>query len=214
MRFGIRDLLVIALLVALCAFAIQSYRRAQELEVQIASAQFDFNTKTSKLMLMQLTTVNAPPLIDFATELGKTRQQAAQGFADVQERHGRIEPKPDTVSLRSVPEFSEHGFHYVSHYRINVPENKVVFLRSAFDQLDGSANSSTFLNQRPWLQNAPFTDSKPHQIRVEPGIHDITIRAKPTQENGRAMIQLILDGRSISGNGKCPSLSKVRWLAK
>ena len=211
LRFEIKDLLLITLIAAIAAVAWRSSQRSSELQGMISNTKVNMQTFERQTLSIEASLVDSNTKLDFFAEVAKAYEPALEGFAGIQQRYGVVEPRADKVSIRSVPTIRESNREARYHYRISVPDQIPVFLRSAFT-MKGTVPSSdrTKLDEQAWLKTSELSESTKSQMQIQPGIHDLHVRIQMfANELGNAAIELELDGQLLTS---CVAKTQTRRI--
>ncbi|OYP34125.1 hypothetical protein [Rhodopirellula sp. MGV] len=194
LKFGIRDLLGITFLVALAMLVIRGKQELQRSRAALLSAAQ--HLKLAKLDLDQATGLlaDADGRMDYFHEVAEVHRNAVTAFEKIQSRYHEVVPKPDSIGLRLFPVLKEDPNSHVWSYRISVPEEPPVFLRTAVSVKDSFPREGrSDLDHQQWLDQSPF-DALPGEIQLSPGIHDIVLtQSNVRQESGFVTLSLKVD---------------------
>ena len=171
MRFSIRDMLIMTFVVALVVMAFLGRSKTNRLSLQVSDARENVKPLRRSISNIEYRLAESQPRMDYIDQVEAAAESAIAGFETVRERYGKAEPQPDKVVVRSVPAYHETLGTWTTHWRINVPSGKPVYLRTG---VHTEANESN-LDDVDWLSNTPFLDSNAYQIRLVPGINDLRI---------------------------------------
>ena len=200
MRFEIKDLLLFTLLAALAAVGWLGYERKYNLRERIVQTEADLQNFETTKQNLENGLVDSTARLDFYAEVAKVHQVALEGFPEVQQRYGIVEPRLGKVSIRSVPTVSSARHQSPTHYRISIPEQTPVFLRSAVASAPNDLDrNKRELDAQEWLETSPLSVSAKSQIQIPPGIHDLHITiSRHRNEASHAAITLELDGQVLA----------------
>ena len=130
------------------------------------------------------------PKMDYIRQVQSAVEPAIAGFQSVRERYGKVDPEPNKVVVRSVPEYVENESQmYIEHWRISVPSGKPVYLRSGI-RTESNNRGDSNLDRYKWLKDSPFTDSNSYEIQLEPGIVDLWMFTRNSESNVQVQLQL------------------------
>ena len=211
MRFEIKDLLLMTLIAAIAAVAWRSVQRSSELHEMISNTEVNRQTFKRQTRLIEANLVDSNTKLDYFAEVAKAYKPALEGFTDIQKRYGVVEPRSDKISIRSVPMIRDSLGQSYYHYRISVPDQPPVFLRSAISLKDTVSHSGRKkFDDQAWLKTSQMSESTKSQIQIQPGIHDLSIRLRTRKnELGNAAIELKLDGQLLVN---CVATSPTRKM--
>lgn len=199
LRFGIQELLAFTILTAL-AFLAWSGRtefgkkRDQLLRAEGDCQAIDLEIERSK---GQLSSVEQEK--DYYRQLNDVHQSAIESVPKLLDKYSEVREKPGWISYRSLLTLSESENQSNYGYRILVPKDTPVFLRTGFGR-EGVINIDKRhdLDRQVWQNRKPMVDSRPHEIKLAPGVHDVVFRSeKGLAETDVARFTLLIDGASV-----------------
>lgn len=193
---------MITLIAALAAVSWSSYKRLHYTQAKIASTQARANKLRSDTQVAEIHVSNATARQDYFAEVATVHEETMASFPKLSKRYGVVEPKHGKVSIRRVPAMKESKHQSPTHFRISVPEQFPVYLRSAVHRgpdADGSGMIRRQLDTQDWLAVPPFNDASKSQIRLAPGIHDLVYKTnRSTTESGNETMEVVLDGKLLA----------------
>ena len=159
--------------VALTVLAFLEYGKTKRLSAQVNEADKNVEELKRSIKFSEMRLAQYGPKMDYNHQIQLAVEPAIAEFEKVRERYGKVDPKPDKVVVRSVPEYRENDKQtYIQHWRISVPTGRPVFLRSGIrTEINDGADSN--LDSYRWLKNTPYRDSNAYEIRLKPGINDL-----------------------------------------
>lgn len=199
------------LIAAIAAVCWRGHQRSRDLVEKIVQSEVDLQTFETQKRTTEAALAHSTARLDFCAEIAKAHQPAVEGFADIQKRYGVVEPSPNGARIRSVPTLRESAHQNRTHYRISVPDQPAVFLRSAIATESAvSSRNRRKLDDQDWRQDSPMSSSPKSQIQIPPGIHDLHITVQQYRnQSGNAAIELKLDGQLLAN---CVSESPKRSI--
>ena len=190
MQFNIRDILLITSVAVLAIVAFVAHSKTKQLSIQINDVREDSKSLKNSVSAIEsnLALSKSDQKLDFIRQVQIATEHATAGFEKVRERYGKVEPESavrmwmtnavpveqnDEIVIREVPEYHQTLKTSITHWRINVPSGKPVYLRSGIGRnVDYRFGSYDTVD---WLTDTPFLDSNPYQIQLESGINDLRI---------------------------------------
>ncbi|MCC9601938.1 hypothetical protein LOC67_15360 [Stieleria sp. JC731] len=199
MRFGIKDLLGITLLVALVLLLVRGNQQVQqttlkivEVETRRENAEIDLERAKNNL-----TDIDAE--LDYFKEIARLHEDALPAFEKIKSKYNAIDPKPEWIGYRIQPVLIDQVGQMRWAFRISVPKEFPVFLRSAVVSLDSlPSQTRTGLDSQSWIQDPSTSGFAPHEIQITPGIHEIAMTTTSGKTTTVApTIEISLDGNRL-----------------
>jgi hypothetical protein len=199
MRFEIRDLLAATLVVALILLVVRSDSQVRERLLDIARGEKKVQLLESDLVREQASLENAPARFDYYREVAGIHEAALRAFSEIEAKSRILVPKQGWISFRRLPYLKETTDQTNWAYRISVPAEEPLYLRSAIAPIDSiPSQGRSMLDRQVWLKSGPLVDSAAHEFRLAPGIHDLIITAdRGRSDAASAEFEIRLDGQSI-----------------
>ena len=172
MRFSIGDMLIMSFVVALAVLALVGTSKAKRLTAQAANARENERALKRSVSFGEMRLRKFGPKMDYIRQIQAAAEPAIAGFEAVRQRYCKVEPVPNKVVIRSVPEYSKDLETSINRWRISVPSGQPVYLRSGI-QRDLEHTEESKLDTVDWLTETPFQDSNAYEIQLEPGIIDL-----------------------------------------
>ena len=219
LQFNIRDILLITFVAVLAVAAFVAHNKRKQLSIQINDVREDNKSLKSSVSAIEsnLALSKSDQKLDFIRQVQIATEPATAGFEKVRERYGKVEPESDKIVTRVVPEYHQTLETSITHWRISVPSEEPVYLRSG---IGISAPYLSFLVKQldtvDWLTNTPFLDSGPYQIQLEPGINDLRILTTSSdlkvelQLGDQRLLVTKFDGKHSDLNESTPSVRYPR----
>ena len=180
---------------ALAALGIRSGGQVRSRTVAIAKAKAETQATYAQVELERRSLHEKQHKLDYFQQIAEVHGAAMTGFDDLNKRYGHVEPQPNKVSLRRLLVLKSGNHQSVWAYRIAVPKDYPVFLRSAVAVAESIEGRSRYdLDNQSWLEGRLLQDPRKLQIGIEPGIHSLVIKStRVSREPKRSTIQVILD---------------------
>lgn len=172
MQFGIRDLLILTSVAALVAIAFLGHRKTNQLDAQLTETRSQFSADRSTVSLLEIYLDDFGPQMDYAKQFRLAAEPAIAEFDSLRQRYSDVEPVPGKVVVRSVPEYDREPNVSMHHWRLSIPTEYPVFLKSAIRENTRAAAASA-VDDMAWLTVSQFTESGPFETRLDPGIVDL-----------------------------------------
>lgn len=205
LRFNIKDLLGITLVVALMFLVLRSRSQVLERQSQIAIQHAHSGMLQRNIDLQMSYLVDETPRSEYYQQIDGVYRSAIGVLGDLQEKHSQLQPKPGWISYRQFPVLRDSKGQTVWEYRIAVPSEYPVFLRSG---VSASPAAEFRLDTEPWLAVGPLVDSAPHELMLSPGIHAVRVTFQRGQnDQSRCVVMIQVDGETIfDSKAKAPNL--------
>ena len=199
MRFEIRDLLAATLVVALILLVVRRDSQVKERLSDVAGGEKETQLLEVEIAQEQALLENAAARFDYYREIADIHEAALGAFAEIEAKSRIVVPKPGWISCRRLPYLKETADQTNWAYRISVPAEESVYLRSAIAPLDSIPSKDRLnLDQQTWLKSGPLVDSAAHEVRLAPGIHDLIITThRGRSDSASAEFEIRLDGQLI-----------------
>jgi hypothetical protein len=199
LRFEIRDLLAATLIVAMILLVVRSDSQVRRRSLDIAGGEKVMQLLESEIAQEHASLENAAARFDYYREVADIHEAALGAFAEIEAKSRTLVPKPGWISCRRVPYLKENTDQTNWAYRISVPAEEPVYLRSAIAPIDSiPSKGRSELDRQPWLNSGPLVDSAAHEVRLAPGIHDLIITThRGRSDAASAEFEIRLDGQSI-----------------
>ena len=124
---------------------------------------------------------------DYADEVELAYRRTIDEFDRVRNRYGSVDPEAGKVIFRIVPALDERADVTVSRFRVSIPSEYPVFLRSR-----GSSGKYPIgdLDKQSPSSVADISGPQAWQMQLEPGIHDLCFVKGKEDSNVWLEIQL------------------------
>ena len=190
MRFSIGDMLITTLVVALTVLAFLKNSETQGLIAKVNDARENVTSLKKSVRFSEMRLSQYGPKMDYIRQLQLAVEPAIANFETVRDRYGKVEPEPKKVVVRSVPEYKKNNDQtYVGHWRISVPSEQPVYLRSGIRTKDNDGSDFN-LDNCQWLKDSAFLDTNAYEIQLEPGINDFWMFTTKSDASVELRLQL------------------------
>ncbi|TWU06461.1 hypothetical protein [Stieleria varia] len=196
MKFSIRMLLAVTLLIALVIVLVRAYSSLAYEDAKLQQTIAQTETLKARLSVYSLSFEQVQQYqADELKVASAIHDRAVSHFRDLQEQYRVIKPKDDdTFSCRLVPELDsdDPGYSRVT-YRLHVPKNRKVWLKSCVTRPGVYGYHLRSTKDFPEvLRVASISPAGPFETQLEPGFHTLTLRySRSDQADG--LVSLLLD---------------------
>ena len=194
MKFSIRALMVLTLMVAAWTLAVAKMYEAKKLESALGSAKVELVALKNQASMFTEYRYFQTPIEDCTAEHDEylssqaARDVALEKFREIQQRFLTIEPKDaETLSIRMVPQLRNGSELPPQAFRLWAPESRRIWLK--WSPTDSPSMSPPKVEKPDELLPGPYA------VALTPGDHMIKFWNRPGNNGGE--IRLVLDDQLL-----------------
>jgi hypothetical protein len=196
MKFSIRDLMALVLLLALGLLAWRTSNEAKRANAQSEQLGNEIESLEAVLRLDDPAIHQAIlHTTDEFESLDQMRERSLAHFESLREKHSAMMPRSaDVLSLRSIPSLPDDGASAPVIFRLLVPEARPAWLKFGVHMTRPTAHSSKALDDHPGFRSESLLGvSGPFEAPLPPGDHTITIAMGAAHEGAVPVVIALHD---------------------
>lgn len=191
MKFSIRELLAVTLLVVLGMLVWRASRDARRDESRLTRLRSEIEALEAQLRLddptLHQVILNRR---DEFMSLRSTRQRAVEHFELLRAKYSTMQqPEPGVLAIRGVPSLAAGSGRSPTTFGLWLPAEREVWLQFGVHQeKHGSRRFQTPEERKGLLTDSPFDHSGPFERRLPPGRHTLSITTGPAGDEGMPVV--------------------------